>query len=235
MRRRDRAPRGGTRPPGGARVRRRRPSASTASASLTRTTSVAGKVCSWSSTACTTSSSPTRASALTPALASAATVATRFFCAASRAGSTSEAQRSRKRIRAGARTSTSTSPAAGPRRAARDISAMALGSSTATVGTKSRWRRSSSAAADSIGPRGSWRAAITTIAATTRAPTARPDPLPMSPKTEPRAKPPMIGSVIAATTRGIFQAVILGRLSAQGSTRPEPEPGAGRGQCFLPP
>ena len=203
--------------------------------SLTRTTSVAGKVCSWSSTACTTSSSPTRASAFTPALASAATVATRFLCAASRAGSMSEAQRSRKPIRAGARTSTSTSPAAGSRRAAREISAIALGSSTAKVGTSSRWRPSSSAGRRLDRPAG--QLARRDHDDHRDHDRADGEAGPASDFAEDRAEGEAaeIGSVIAATIRGIFQAVIPGRLSAQGSTRPEPEPGAGRGEGCLSP
>ena len=80
------------------------PVASCSGAPVTRTTSVAGKLRSSSSAVCTTSSSPTRAPASTPALASEARLRTRRCWARSRPGRESDVQRSRKRWRDGATT-----------------------------------------------------------------------------------------------------------------------------------
>jgi len=64
---------------------------------------------------------------------------------------------------------------AGPVQApASTIAAMAEGSSTGRVTTRSTWRRVSTAAAGSIGPRGFARAAITSRVATATAPSAVP-------------------------------------------------------------
>ena len=144
---------------------------------------MAGKVWSWSSTAWTTSSSPTRASASTPAFASAATVATRFFCAARRArldvgGPAVEEADPRRRQ------DEDVGAAAAVRRpssAAREISATAAGSSTGRVRRAGRGAGRPRRGRTRSGPRGRWRAAITTIVASHQGGAASPMPLPPTP------------------------------------------------------
>ena len=134
-------------------------------------------VCSWSSTACTTSSSPTRASAATPALARAATVATRLCCAARRppyiGGPAIE-----EADPGGRKDGTSASSSDWLRPAIRRIAAISPGSSTGSVTTIRTCRPSSPGSAEEIAPRGRWRAAMVTTTITVRAPTPRPAPPP---------------------------------------------------------
>jgi hypothetical protein len=100
------------------------------------------------------SSSPTRASATTPTRASEATEITSIFCASSRAGSRSEAQRSRKPIRSGARIITSARSRLPSMPASAAIAAVVASSSTARLTTTSSRRRTCVSGAAPIPVRG---------------------------------------------------------------------------------